>query len=320
MDDFHDDDAYHDDKNNGTSSPGGSSETGSQLAVSARPERVPSHVFKMGSHSATDADDWLSVMIAELPYGYTYSRAQNWIVEYETDRPVCGPLRVAALLKGVNGGNWHYLLEYIDHEGQMRERVFVAGLPIKDVAPGLRNDGLAIYGSNAAVDRLIKLARPKQFGTVLLQPGHARLGDGTAVYADKTGAVLTAQPAKPSPVRAVGFGAERKVAGTLQSWQAEVASLAVGNPLLTFALSAAVAGPLLDLANAAPIGLNFYGATSSGKSTALRLMASVYGDPVRLDTWNATQTAIELMAHQSNGGVLIVTSFRASPSVGTLLP
>lgn len=64
---------------------------------------------------------------------------------------------------------------------------------------------------------------------------------------------------------------------TLESWRQSVAALAKGNSRFVFAISAALAGPLIELSGQLSDGFNIRGASSSGKPAALRLATSVWG-------------------------------------------
>ena len=88
-------------------------------------------------------------------------------------------------------------------------------------------------------------------------------------------------------------------AGTLESWQQNVARYAVGNSRLVIALSAAFAGPLIGPCAAEGGGLHFRGASSTGKSTALHVAGSAWGGGsvtgfVR--SWRATANGLEGVA------------------------
>ena len=94
-------------------------------------------------------------------------------------------------------------------------------------------------------------------------------------------------------------------AGTLDGWR-DAAALAVGNSRLTFALCLAFAGPLLRLTGAEGGGFSLEGASSSGKTTALQLSASVWGGPVHVRTWRATDNGLEGVAALHNDGLLVL--------------
>ena len=95
--------------------------------------------------------------------------------------------------------------------------------------------------------------------------------------------------------------------GSLDNWCNSVASLSVGNSRLLFALSAAFAAPLLGLIDEDSGGFNFKGGSSSGKSTILRVAASVWGNPNTYPRlWRATANGLEGLAALHNDGLLIL--------------
>lgn len=89
-----------------------------------------------------------------------------------------------------------------------------------------------------------------------------------------------------------------RTAGTLDGWR-EIAALAVGNSRLSFALCVAFAG--LEGG-----GFNFEGGSSSGKTTALQIAASVWGGPEHVRSWRATDNGLETIASLHNDNVLIL--------------
>ena len=95
--------------------------------------------------------------------------------------------------------------------------------------------------------------------------------------------------------------------GTADEWRDSVAALAAGNTRLVFALSVAFAGTLAEIAGEDSGGFHLRGASSSGKSTALKLAASVWGNPstyVRL--WRGTVNGLEGLATLHNDSLLIL--------------
>lgn len=96
-------------------------------------------------------------------------------------------------------------------------------------------------------------------------------------------------------------------AGSVDDWRKSVAALAAGNSRMVFALSVAFAGPLADVAGEDSGGFHLRGGSSTGKSTALKVAASVWGAPagyVRM--WRATANGLEGLAALHNDGVLIL--------------
>jgi uncharacterized protein (DUF927 family) len=95
------------------------------------------------------------------------------------------------------------------------------------------------------------------------------------------------------------------ISGTVDEWQRAVAAPAAGNSRIVFAISVAFAAPLLALADEPSGGLHLVGASSSSKTTALKVAASVYGPPDRyVRTWRATSNGLESIAAAHNDGLL----------------
>ncbi len=96
-----------------------------------------------------------------------------------------------------------------------------------------------------------------------------------------------------------------RTGGTLEGWK-EIASLCAGNSRLAFALCAAFAGPLLRVAGIEGGGFSFEGGSSSGKTTALQVAASVWGGPEHVRSWRITDNALEGVAALHNDNVLFL--------------
>ena len=96
-----------------------------------------------------------------------------------------------------------------------------------------------------------------------------------------------------------------RCSGSFESWK-EIGRLAVGNSRLSFALCVAFAGPLLRLAGMEGGGFSFEGGSSSGKTTALQIAASVWGGPDHVRSWRATDNGLEAIAAMHNDNVLIL--------------
>jgi putative DNA primase/helicase len=93
--------------------------------------------------------------------------------------------------------------------------------------------------------------------------------------------------------------------GTLAQWQERIGRLCLANSRLTFAASCAFAGPLLAWAAGTDGGgFHLVGDSSCGKTTALRVAASVWGGREYLQRWRATDNGIEAMAAQHSDGLL----------------
>lgn len=93
-------------------------------------------------------------------------------------------------------------------------------------------------------------------------------------------------------------------AGSLAEWREKIARVCEGSSRLVFAVSIAFAAPLLYLLGEENGGFHFRGASSSGKTTALRVACSVWGSQIRLQRWRATSNGLESVAKLHNDSLL----------------
>jgi putative DNA primase/helicase len=92
--------------------------------------------------------------------------------------------------------------------------------------------------------------------------------------------------------------------GTADGWKESVSSLCMGNTRLVFSVSVAFAPPLLYLLGIENGGFHFRGASSTGKTTALAVAASVWGGKEYTQRWRATTNGIEALAAGHNDTLL----------------
>jgi putative DNA primase/helicase len=94
--------------------------------------------------------------------------------------------------------------------------------------------------------------------------------------------------------------------GSLENWKNTVSKYCVGNPLLICAVSAALAGPLLDLIDMEGGGVHWRGKSSLGKTTVQKVASSVWGSPKFMQTWRATANGLEGVAAICNSTCLVL--------------
>jgi putative DNA primase/helicase len=95
--------------------------------------------------------------------------------------------------------------------------------------------------------------------------------------------------------------------GTLAQWREQIGRLCLGNSRLAFAASAALAGPVLAwVPGMESGGFHLRGDSSSGKTTALRVAASVWGGRDYLQRWRATDNGLEAQAAQHSDALLVL--------------
>jgi putative DNA primase/helicase len=87
--------------------------------------------------------------------------------------------------------------------------------------------------------------------------------------------------------------------GDLEGWSQNIGSKCAGNSRLIFAIGAAFAAPLLPVVGMESGGFHFMGATSAGKTTMLKVAASVTGEK-QLPSWRTTTNGVEATAVAHN--------------------
>ena len=103
--------------------------------------------------------------------------------------------------------------------------------------------------------------------------------------------------------------------GTISGWQNEVATHCLGNPVLILSICCALAGPLLAKVGVNGGGVHLVGDSSSGKSLAQLLAASVWGNPGNFAaSWDVSKGGVEIEAASRNDTILILDEIkRADP-------
>lgn len=103
--------------------------------------------------------------------------------------------------------------------------------------------------------------------------------------------------------------------GTIDGWQTEIAARCVGNPVLILSVCCALAGPLLAKVGVNGGGVHLVGDSSSGKSLAQLLAASVWGNPGAFAaSWDVSKGGVEIEAASRNDTILILDEIkRADP-------
>ena len=213
------------------------------------------------------------------------------------------PLSVRGMTRDSEGNEWGLMLEWADPDGKKHtwpmpiELLFRQGA---DWYSSLASGGW--FGNPVARKKLVDFlaaVRPVRRIRCVPRTGWDKaayiLPD--AVYGNTSGESVVLQSAH--------HGDLYRTAGTLDGWK-EIATLSIGNSRLSFALCAAFAGPLLRLAGLEGGGFSFEGGSSSGKTTALQIAASVWGGPEHVRSWRATDNGLENIAVLHNDNVLIL--------------
>lgn len=207
---------------------------------------------------------------------------------------LCSHLEVAADTRNADGEDWGRLLVVVDRDGQVHQWAMPASM--------LAGDGTAYRERLLSMGLLIApgpFARISlaEYLTVWRLERQARCVDRVGWHGDAfvlPDRTYGAAPGDDVVLQPIGDPPRFDQCGTLQGWQDELGTLACGNSRLVFVVALALAGPLLKPLHEESGGFHLAGPSSIGKSTAVKLAASVWGSEAQ--SWRTTDNAAETLA------------------------
>lgn len=225
------------------------------------------------------------------------------------EKRICSPLKVLGETRNQQAQDWGRLLEWQDNDRNIHRWAMPMHLLAgdgADVARELLKRGLVIAPAKSkkvleyiqscdSISRMTCTDKTGWHGGAFVLPEKVYGEDAhTWIYQQDGGAELaTAQ------------------LGSLEDWHSNVASLARGNSRLLFGISCAFAGALVYPSGLESGGFHLHGGSSSGKTTAQIVAASVWGSPDTYKrSWRATSNGLEGVASQHNDGLLILDEMR----------
>ena len=219
---------------------------------------------------------------------------------------ICSKLEITAVTRDDKGGAWGRLLEFDDLDNVHHAWAMPMEL--------LKGDGAEYRGVLLSMG--LQVATAQKARNLLTQYIQTAKVDARARCVERTGwhggVFIT-------PERTIGQSDEKilfqsattapntfKTKGKLSDWRGSVSMRCIGNSRLVFAISAAFAAPLLDITGMESGGFHYRGDSSTGKTTALRVAASVWGGVDYLQRWRATDNGLEALAAQHSDCLLVL--------------
>lgn len=238
-----------------------------------------------------------------MPEGFMAKHeAGSWKLKYITDKQeitLCDMIHVSKLGREKDGFGWMYFLEFCDRDGRYKTIAINAELLSGDKSEWLTELASAglhvISGHKPLIGQYLTSCEPKSRVSIVRRTGWT---DNTFITSSKT----YNQPSDAEPyylVTSSNDATSRK--GTLKGWQEKLGRLLHGNLMCLFAVTSALAGPLLKFTSVGSGGFHFFGDSSCGKTTLIRLASSVWGAPQdMIRTWRATDNGLEGVAESRN--------------------
>ena len=253
--------------------------------------------------------------IVPLPEGYVYDEKHGGALTYlkPTGDDDFTPVRVCGHVEftgRTHGERWGYLLSFVDGLNRKRNIAIPARLfqlPGSEWAAILADAGLDIEPRQQRLFASCVLAMRDRLPLVM---NVERCG-WVASSADEVPSYVLPDKVFSASKKSIVFQSGTSAlpglytqAGTLDGWK-QMAELCAGNTRFVFALSVAFAGPLLYFFGVDGGVLHFEGGSSAGKTTGLRLAASVWGSPdAHMRTWRTTDCGLEAVLPLFNDNTL----------------
>lgn len=240
-----------------------------------------------------------------------------FFVRYDDDDPanitfkfksfVCAPLEIIAMARDADSSNWGRLLQWRDADNVIHRWSMPLALlqgDAKEYRKELASQGLSITTNS----------KQRNYLDAYIQdyPVHKRarcvdklgwdgeqyiLPDGT-IGGDNTKELIVYQSAN-------SLNSTLAQQGTLAQWRDELCQPLAGQSRLVFSICTAFAGQLLEPLGSDGGGFHIVGSSSMGKSSSLRVAASVWGNPDKyVKTWRQTDNALESTASEHNDSFL----------------
>ncbi|HEY2357599.1 MAG TPA: DUF927 domain-containing protein, partial [Phenylobacterium sp.] len=235
-----------------------------------------------------------------------YTNAQG---ERVTPVFLSAPFEVIGLARDAHGSGWSVVIRFWDPDGREKVQLIARGRLMSggaDVRADLADVGLEIAPGKGKAERFCGgLARVKLAARMILADRTGWSGSAFVMPHRTIG------PVGAEPVHFTGesLGLLYSECGELDDWKSAIGAMAVGNELLTFALSAAFAGPLLRPLSIEGGGFHLRGPSSCGKTTLAMAAGSVWGGGGPLgyaQSWRSTSNALESVAAGHSDGLLVL--------------
>ena len=254
--------------------------------------------------------------VMEWPPGYVLNDQGLWHNQMIDNKVhpkwLCGPFEVKGLARDLEANGWAVVIEFCDHDNN--KKLEIISLAQLTASPGEVRARLAGRGLRLATQK----SKAESFVTALIGlkiGSRLTLCDTTGwIDADRfslPGGMIARPGNAHDPALFTGNrgGTFYGQAGQIDRWRAEVASLAVDNPLLMFAISIGFSGPLIMPCGLDGGGFHFRSDSSSGKSTLVIAAGSIWGGGGKLGfahSWRSTANALEGTAKSHSDTLLIL--------------
>ena len=226
---------------------------------------------------------------------------------------LCDALELVAHTRTVEGDDWGIWIKFKDADGNPHDLV----LPRKLLTQGrrleelLQASGLHVYAlsGNSGKCPLAEFLNAVPMNALPRAVSVTRGGfvsDKFDCFVFGDNQVLSLPGAERVTPTSADCAAVLTEKGTLEEWQANVATPALHSKRLMFGLSVALTAPLLPILELPCVTFHLNGTSGDGKSTIMKAVASVNGGEERVTGWDKTKNGFEAVAARHNNQPLII--------------
>lgn len=223
----------------------------------------------------------------------------------DTELWLSSPVDLVAMTSNKDSQSWGKLLRWTDKNNKQHSCVMSMSLLDDDraVRRRLLDEGVSLNNNRVAREKFVDYLQ-SDITT------HATCVDRTGWF---NKCYVLPEAMYGNAEQQIVFQSEAPVdnvfnqSGTLDEWQKHISLAVKSNSRLVFSISLAFASALLEPSNQDSGAFHLRGSSSIGKSTALEVAASVFGNPKTYKhQWRATSNALEATAVQYNDGLLVL--------------
>jgi putative DNA primase/helicase len=214
-------------------------------------------------------------------------------------------IEITALVRDGDSVSWGKLVVWEDADGKRHEWAMPMSVLQRDGSEAIMvlvNRGLTIINSKQLLEYLRDATSSVRVRNIRRTGWHEESGNWCFVFPDSTVGETGSRVTYAAEPTDADYGSS----GNLGEWQQEVAALCSGNSRLVLSVSAAFAAMLLRFTGAENGGIHLFGPSSSGKTTAARVAASVFGSEKFIQRWRATDNGLEGIAERHNDALLVL--------------
>jgi len=255
---------------------------------------------------------------APLPSGFSYDPETQQVLKKKPQEEKKGPYSVCGMLKAIatvhdeNDKGYGTLVVIRTRSGQEKEVVLKASPKIGDptATNQLRDEGLQVFGSKGAEQSFKELLAALNPNREIINATRPSFHDDAKIFISPLGTVIRADDYNQSEwILDDDIRLKSEPKGSLQDWRDKIAIPSFSDPKYLPHLGVGVlsgfVGPLIYLLNMDTCIINLSGPTSRGKTSALKLQASVWGptsgkESLRFEA-KSTTNAAESLIERGNG-------------------